>query len=218
MQDEKRAKILSKIQKCLALSKSCNEHEAAAALRQAQKMMTAHDVSERELGIMGYACEKVQVPIQATKVIPLPLSSLVNLISGVFGVRAVLSREMRVSDVSFVVEYYGPEGRVVLAGYAHTVVYRAMDKAWKTYLAENREMTGRQGARAGFCVGWLNAVRRNVEAFVTPDDERTATQELMESVHGDLKLAKRNAQRVSEDTMRAGSDAGREFRIHRPLA
>lgn len=41
--------ILRKIQKCLALSKSANEHEASVALRQAQKLMELHNVSEEGL-------------------------------------------------------------------------------------------------------------------------------------------------------------------------
>lgn len=45
-----KSKALDKIKKCLALSKSSNPHEAAAALRQAQKLMHAHDITERELG------------------------------------------------------------------------------------------------------------------------------------------------------------------------
>ena len=38
-------KILDKIKKCLVLASSANEHEAAAALRQAQKLMEAHGIS-----------------------------------------------------------------------------------------------------------------------------------------------------------------------------
>ena len=39
-------KILDKIKKCLALSSSSNEHEAAIALRQAQKLMELHGISD----------------------------------------------------------------------------------------------------------------------------------------------------------------------------
>lgn len=38
-------KIIKKIQKCLALSKSSNEHEAAAALRQAKALMDKHNLT-----------------------------------------------------------------------------------------------------------------------------------------------------------------------------
>lgn len=41
-----RNKVLDKIRKCLALSTSSNEHEAAAALRQARKLMDAHGITD----------------------------------------------------------------------------------------------------------------------------------------------------------------------------
>ena len=37
-------KALEKIKKCLALSKSANEHEAAQALKQAQALMRLHQI------------------------------------------------------------------------------------------------------------------------------------------------------------------------------
>jgi hypothetical protein len=42
-------KIMDKIRKCLALSQSANEHEAAAALRQAKKLMEAHNISAEDV-------------------------------------------------------------------------------------------------------------------------------------------------------------------------
>ena len=42
-------KILDKIKKCLALASSANEHEAAAALRQAQKLMAQFGLTETDV-------------------------------------------------------------------------------------------------------------------------------------------------------------------------
>jgi len=44
-----RDKIIAKVKKCLALAKSGNEHEAAAALRQAQKLMATHGISDLDI-------------------------------------------------------------------------------------------------------------------------------------------------------------------------
>jgi hypothetical protein len=43
--------LLRKIRACLRLSKSANEHEAAAALRQAQALMREHGISPREAAL-----------------------------------------------------------------------------------------------------------------------------------------------------------------------
>ena len=44
-----RERIIRKIQRCLDLSKSSNEHEAAAALRQAKKLMQMHRLTETDV-------------------------------------------------------------------------------------------------------------------------------------------------------------------------
>lgn len=60
--------VLEKIKKCLALSKSANEHEAAQAMKQAQALMKKYEVdavdvvlsevSERGSGQGAYGREK----------------------------------------------------------------------------------------------------------------------------------------------------------------
>ena len=50
--------LLNKIKKCLALSQSSNEHEAAIALKQANKLMKDNniDLSDVELSDVKYVC------------------------------------------------------------------------------------------------------------------------------------------------------------------
>lgn len=43
------AAIIAKIKKCLALSRSSNEHEAASALRQAQLLMREHGITDLDI-------------------------------------------------------------------------------------------------------------------------------------------------------------------------
>lgn len=47
--NQNRERIIRKIQRCLDLSKSSNEHEAAAALRQAKKLMQMHRLTETDV-------------------------------------------------------------------------------------------------------------------------------------------------------------------------
>src|SRR3546814_17733487 len=55
MNHEELDRVLNKIQKCLALSKSAEPHEAAAAMRQAQKLMDKYNIdnSTVELAEIG---------------------------------------------------------------------------------------------------------------------------------------------------------------------
>lgn len=213
-----RAKLLSKIEKCLRLSKSSEPHEAAAALRQAQKMMEAHGVTEVELGAVGYANEAVSVPIQVNKKLPAALAALVALVKRAFGVEAVVESEVRVSDRSYVIRYFGPADRVMLASYAQTVMHRAMTSAWTRHLNDNPLDSGIRGARSGFQLGWLDAVADQVEALAMTDVERAGT-ELVKTQHYGRELAKSkvNNMRVSGKAMDAGAEAGAAFRLHRPV-
>ncbi len=47
-----RDKALAKIKKCLALGRSTNPHEAAAAMRQAQKLMAEHGLNDTDVKLI----------------------------------------------------------------------------------------------------------------------------------------------------------------------
>ncbi len=62
-----KSRIIDKIKKCLALSRSANEHEAAAALRQAQKLMQQYriemsDVDMSDIAESGIAATVARKP------------------------------------------------------------------------------------------------------------------------------------------------------------
>lgn len=213
-----RAKVMDKIQKCLNLSKSSNEHEAAAALRQAQKLMVAFSVTESELGAIGYTEETVSTTIQAGKKIPLVLNVITNLVTHAFGVKAVYGRTIRVSCANFDVTYFGPEHRVVLAGYVHVVIQRAVDAAWKRYQNDNPGIVGIVGGRAGFVAGWINTVRETVLAFAVTPEEKAGTDLAQLNKYGrELAKASPNKMRVCGDAMAGGAEAGASFRLHTPM-
>ena len=45
--------VIEKIKKCLALSKSANQHEAATALRQAQSLMEKYNIDADDSELLG---------------------------------------------------------------------------------------------------------------------------------------------------------------------
>ena len=213
-----RVEAMKKIKKCLALSKSANSNEAATALRHAQKLMEMHNVSNAEVDLEQYGQEHVDVPIQITKKPPLALARLVQLVRAAFGVQAVYETRMGVSDLSFRVRYFGRVERVQMAVYAHTVIYRAYEAAWRQMLEENPSLRGVQGARASFQVGYLAAIREKVDAIGFSDEE-AATLELVKSNHygHELVAVKARSARLSGEILDAGKRAGAGFEINRPM-
>lgn len=212
-----RDKVLDKIQKCLRLSKSSEPHEAAAALRQAQKLMRMHNVSEAEVAGMEFGYETVKVPIQVTKKVPLILSALIALVKRVFAVRPVLSQEVRLSDASWNVTYYGLKERVAVASYTHVVLHRAMEAAWREYLFMNPLLKGERGARAGFMLGWLEGVSDQVEAMVATEAEAAGTQLVVDAHCGKLVKTKTNSMNIDLGSFGDGATEGSRFKLHRPV-
>lgn len=218
MDTEGRKRILDRIQKCLNLSASSNEHEAAAALRQAQKLMEMHAVSDAELSGAGYGNESVDVPIQAGRKVPVQLSRLITLIMKAFGVKGVTERRVASSDQAWRVRYWGLETRVPIACYAHDVVFKAMDKGWNTFLIYNPEYRGQRNARLSWQLGFLDAIMSKIEAIGFTDAEQIAV-DLVQTAYYGKELSKNPPRRmgVDPDLKADGSAAGSKFNLHRPM-
>lgn len=214
-----RNRILEKIQKCLNLAKNgaATEGEAAAALNSAQAMMRKYGVDEKELGAVGYGKERIQCPIQAGKKAPLHLLHLIDLIKKAFGVKPVMTREVRVSDASWTIVYFGPEHRVVMAGYAHAVIARSMEKGWTEFQRRNPHLKGERGARTGFYIGWIEAVRKQVMELAMTEEEEAGTDIVMRQDFPSLVKTKASNMRVDGGAMAAGMNAGSDFKLHRPM-
>ena len=220
MSDEAtKARMLSKIKKCLALSKSSNEHEAAAALRQAQKLMELHGICEAEVELVDFGEQLVVVTDYAfSEKRPMILLAIVDLIKHAMGVTCTLGATMHGTRAVHSVRYFGPISRVVMAAYAHEVVYAACKKGWRRYLAEEPELTGVPGARASYFLGWCMGVRKKVAALVATPDEEAKTKAKMDAFYGKSvdTLPDRKIKPKAE-TFFAGRDDSEDFDLHRPV-
>lgn len=233
-----KAKILDKIKKCLALSKSPEPHEAAAALRQARKLMEIHGIDEHDLSDADYVSETVDVPIQVSmpsvtadvkRIMkgkkprspnpPRILEMVVALMMRAFGVNPVFEMTRRVSDYSWTIRYFGPATRVPVAAYTHRIVWRALTGAWNGYLKAHPEIKGVKDARTSFMVGWIAGVAQTVERFATPDNEAAAIARAMGRHYGRTLAVTEGTskQKLYGSLMSAGGDAAADFSIHRPM-
>ncbi len=212
--DKERA--IEKIKKCLALSKSPNANEAAAALRQAQAMMRKYNVEEHE--VSEYTNESVDIPIQKSKKPPIHMTAMVNIIKEAFLVEPVLETRIGVSDESYRVRYFGPTERVLLAQYAHVVVWRAMEAAWRQMLVESPYLKGERGARTSFFYGWLSEVRSKLDEIAWERDDHEQTELAKVRYYGrELVAGKSRDIKVDDTVAGAGALAAKDFSIHRPV-
>lgn len=208
---------LEKIQKCLRLSKSANENEAATALRHAVALMNQLGIDEKDLEGLGYGNTEVEVPLQAGKKVPMQLSALVNLICKAFGVECAIERNLRISDLSWRIRYFGIKNRLPTAGYAHVVIYRAMEAAWSAYLALNSHLKGQRNVKASFQIGWIAGVRAKVEEIGFTEQEEAIIKDAMIKHYGKELTTSKSNKSYYGSIANDGKNASGSFNINRPM-
>lgn len=157
----KRDRLLSKIKKLLALSKSANPHEAAAALRQAQKLMQEHQIQQDEVEIT----EKAN-PQKFARKAPQYIHELCGVINKAFGVSCYLQDDGY--PIKSHVVFFGQDERPEIASYCFDVLFRQLNTARKAFNAGQNKRLKRSTliSRAdAFCEGWVIGVYKSVKDF-----------------------------------------------------
>ena len=179
-------KALDKIKKCLALSRSANEHEAAQALKHAQALMAQYGVSESDVALADVGeCER-----KAPKTAPKWHWALVHLCGRAFGCERWHSTSF--TGGRFV--FCGIGGRPELAAYAYEVLLRQLKAARRQYIktALSYMLPGRiKTARADrFCDGWVSKVKSVVQDFARTDAETELLERYISKKYGEFAPAK----------------------------
>ena len=195
-----RAKILDKIKKCLALSKSANEHEAAAALRQAQSLMRLHEIDEADI-----EDSKISEANASASAARRPASWETKLAGSV-------------ADAVGCVRLFGPAGSgrgswcfvgaeyaPTVAQYAFTVLRRQVKSARKAYsdTALRRCTQSRKTVRADMvCLAWVTTVDAQVTRFARLEAEAEISAYLKKHypVLNELEVRRRSADGKVENT------------------
>ncbi len=164
-----RARVMDKIRKCLALASSSNPHEAAAAIRQAQKLMELHGITESQ--VQAAKASECLKPSGARRAPPDWEAKLASRVSSAFGCSLLFVQYLRgVSQWSIIGVGAAPE----VASYAFTVLLRQAKRARQEHIktALKRCGTASKTRRADiFCDGWVDAACSTLAAFApTPQD------------------------------------------------
>ncbi len=212
-------KIIDKIKKCLALSRSANEHEAEAALRQARKLMEAHGVTDLDIEA-AEAQERRRKAGAKTK----PSNweaALANRISGAFGCRLLFSGGwMKPGEWVFIGCGSAPE----IAQYAFDVLLRQVKRAREEHIKAKlkRCKTATKTRRADlFCDGWVIAVAGHIDVFAGNEQQTKALDAYMAKHYpstGDLATTDRNdGRRLRDheyDDYTRGRLSGKDAQLH----
>lgn len=216
MNDER---ILDKIKKCMALSASSNEHEAAAALRQAKKLMEAHGISDQDV-LASQAQEHRAASGCSTKP-PVWESNLAMTVASAFGCESIYVRQWRgVASWCFIGCGSAPE----VAGYAFDVLLRQCKRAREHYIGTVLRRCGRTNKtkRADvFAIAWVHTVRQTVSEFARTEQQDAAVKAYIGVKFGELgplKAIDRMGSKLKESQLGdwlSGSEQGKQAELHR---
>ncbi len=168
-------KIIDKIKKCLALSASSNEHEAAAALRQAKKLMEAHGISDLDM----QAAEASEKRSRAGA-IRSPANwevALADKIAAAFACRLILGRSPLNGNGEWI--FIGTGAAPEIAGYAFEVLFRQAKAGRADYIKSrlSRCKLAIKTRRADlYCDGWVRAVTALITRFSGGESNEAAIQ------------------------------------------
>ena len=219
-----RDEALKKIKKCLALGRSASEHEAAAAVRQAQKLMEQFGLREQDVSLSDVTEVRVKACSTAANVWEL---CLVNMIADAFGCEQFASLRGQYNAAGNYIRtrhyvFVGLDASPTVAGYAYEVLARQCAKARLAHIAKqprNCKAITKTARGDAFAKGWVMAAQELVERFAQPARNQTLLLTYMEVHHPDLTSAKprdtSKARKTDLGHFAAGMDAGVRAELHR---
>lgn len=202
--------IIDRIRKCLALAKSANEHEAAAALAKARSLMAEHGITAEQLAMAEIEeskarCSRAARPPRWESLLTSAVERALNVTSFIdgTGTRTYVGR--------------GPSAEI--ASYAFTVLYRALKAHRTAYIAKHlkRCKPARKTLRADvFCEGWAYTVLAKIAALV-PERQRDELVDQYLAENYDLRSVDTRAAKISPQVSGdywRGRDKGRDVDLN----
>lgn len=218
-----RERAIDKIKKCLALSASSNEHEAASALRQAKKLMEQFGVSD--LDVQAAEASEKRSRAGAIKSPANWETCLASKIADAFGCRIIFCHDWKKDCGEWV--FIGTGAAPEVAEYAFKVLFRQAKAARAEHIKFRlkRCKAGTKTRRADlFSEGWVRAVTSLITQFSGGETKPEAIDAYMTSRYpalASLKSRDRNADRNlrqhEELDYYHGKNSGRDAQLIRGM-
>ncbi|MEG0051652.1 MAG: DUF2786 domain-containing protein [Comamonas sp.] len=221
-----RDEALQKIKKCLALAASSEQHEAAAALRQAQKLMEAFGLSEVDVSLADVSECRQKAPSA-------PLvrweASLAHAVSDAFGCTIFTSTERALTSGGtwrtqrqFVFIGVGMASEV--AGYAFDVLARQCAKDRRVHIgrqSKNCKPKTKVARGDAYAEGWVSGVRGKLERFAGQAGNPELIEQYMQQRHPAMQTSKfkdrTKGKNVAENDYHHGFQSGRKAELNHGL-
>lgn len=224
MSDIDKKRIMDKIVRCLALSKSSNEHEAATALRQAHAMMEKHGISKDDIELSDIKFKASN--IRSAQRPPVYQIALANMIAKLFGCKNYMGNGSGEFSSARVMCFVGLEMHSDIASYAYDSLFRQLKQARRAYIKTELKrvrLAKNKAARAdAFCLGWVATVRGLVRKLVPLATdmaliERAMGQALELRETGGLDRVSKNRAATGTNDFHNGIVAGKSAQLHHAM-
>lgn len=212
---------IRKIKACLALGKSANPAEAAAALRQARKLADQLGIDEPE--VQHADVHESRAPL-AAKTVQAWEARLAAMVGKAFGCDLFLSTERMRSDalrLTTVMVFVGVAPADELASYAFEVLLVQCKRQRLQHVKAQPKACKPATKRArgdAFALGWVAGVAELVDTLQAPEADAQLVKAYMARKHpnlGEAKLQRRDVGRnVKAGSYESGHAAGRSARLH----
>ncbi|WP_321933818.1 DUF2786 domain-containing protein [Burkholderia cenocepacia] len=195
-----RKTAIAKIRKCLALSRSSEPHEAAAALRQAQKLMEQFGIDHPELLAAG-ASEEWSKSGAANRPVRYEVA-LAGVVADAYGCELLFTRRLNDACTDIVGGYMfvGVAPAPDVAKYTFDVFARQLRAARRAYIQTKLRRCGPKNktARADeFCEGWVYAVRMQMQNAIRPDEHTAMIDAYMRANHAQVRELETRSREVA---------------------
>ena len=217
-----RDEALKKIKKCLAMSRSANEAEAATALRQAQKLMEQFKLEETDISLLDVGEAKARASSSAANAWEL---RLVRLVASAFGCEqfAIVSEDFN-SAGNFIRKrdwvFVGISHAHTIAAYACEVLVRQCARQRQTHIAKqprNCKQATKTVRGDQFAAGWVAGVEEKVRAFAQPATDKQLLITYIQREYGEMTQGKvRNTlagRKLNAGHFTAGFMTGRDAQL-----
>ncbi|QNT38659.1 DUF2786 domain-containing protein [Pseudomonas asiatica] len=178
----KLGRVIRKIKRCLALSKSSNENEAATAMRQAQALMREYRLTELDVRLSDV--DEVQSEKSRANCRPTWDRHLSGIVARVFGCRPLSYRHWCDTSGRMVERalFVGVTPAPQIAMYAYEALLAKLTQARRDYVAQVRSGKSRSAyspetAGDHFAIAWVSVVHGKIHQLVPCGEEDPAIEQ-----------------------------------------
>jgi hypothetical protein len=195
-----RERILRKVRACLRLAASPNHAEAAAALRQARKLMDEHGLSEADALASDVRHADATTRQRGAKP-PSSLIDLVHLVAATFRCQPILRSDGGKTTIRF----FGVDADAEVAAYAFVVLRRQLEKDKAHHTRRVRKRVVKEQRGEAFARGWVAAVDAQQPPSIGDESRQARIEAAIAARHG--KLQTTAGREIGANTRTANSDA-----------